>query len=1528
MPTYSEIESFNHNWQKMSAWAQIQGVGYNTYYPIWKADAARLQSNNHAMSNAERERAILAAHDPSTIQKVPQDNPNPWNIVGNFQTDIRNIATGIGDIVIHPLHNGLVDPIKNTYGLFTGAHHLAGQSTAGKIADAASNTVLSFIPGVADIGTVLKADPTALSLGPDKPGTDTAAGFKALAQHPVASILDVIPLSKAVGTLAAGSKIGAKAGITAAEADKGMTVGQLAYRGLRNTPTRRIGLSVNPQDVHATDNMTVGNVIDGWKSRAFGTNKQLAPAWFGLETYGNHGTREMGIVMRDSAEALNKLSDPEREEVNQILQKQGTIEELVKSGSNERVQHALEIYFRDVHRFYTEEGILANDVHVVRNPKTGKDEVYSTKGHANVLKAKADAHDAFRAWVEMAPKSNVAREQLGQAEDFLFNHSAELEQANLAARTITLGEGETWQGIPLNSKRPVGMSKNANIRRLTAPGGMIDTIVTNIRDGNYDQAFAQADIMAKRFGRWWVNEVDINDPSFSPEQRAALTTLKNEVQNVHDATRAIREVNRRIESQMMVEAKDTDPIFREVKAGIIKHHREQMGEAVRQVEKLRVLAKSKLQASYREMAGYVERDASEQILKLREAAKREKDRQRIEFERRSTEIRDRHWNARRSDMWRKEYARRELGQKIPSDPIKRAEAGYLHDEMMIVGSPKMERAELDQLILQHREYMSQIDDTLRNAEQPIVQEMTDRKNQLADRYKAAVRESDAAYKKEADSFRQGGSEYKKSEKEANDAVKVTKKSFGPTMKAAARVMKAQKEFSKAVWNHPPDVYVDVKFDTMAKNLVAQEESLAAMAKVDRKFAEAHGGTPRTIEDIRSNPYVIAQLAQMAIHNTLADAMVYFDEGDLEIVRAAEKSAMDFVQSMRQDPKVVLQYVPHVSETQIEAMRGNNYGIHIIAGKGIPTADMAEKRAWDIRRSRFDVMASGNHALMQRLERQATIEFMEHVMTGYVMTGADLQRFLFDIRPDLKGAAEDLVTSELEKLATKIGLDKWNPTSMFGFSLPRWGNPEELYIPRDLARGLTTLAGKQPKFVRALSKPTNLFRFAILNLSPRYTAHIVFGGTFLLALRSDPQALSLIGKAHRHLMTGEGLPEHLMAPQTQAGTPDYGFRNPSEQFNYRSGKEQGRFVIQEHIEQTLGISLKDAKAIDYLKAAGQINLRFTSYVTNLQRSIAYLDGAAKAERKGYFIDETTGEKVTMTKERMAWEGMQHAAHVMSDLRKMGPLERQAARTVIPFYGWQKHILSYILSYPLDHPWRAMMLANMAEYDNNMVNDQGLPLRWQFLFYLGHPDAQGNVTALDFRAMNPLRDVANYATLTGYIQSLNPVITSAFTYLNPSLVYGENTLYPNTTYDQFYGINVAGSQGNPASLAKSFVPEIAGIGAAMQLADSRFKGSKSATERKLYEALSIPMFEPQHINLNQEVARTSNARYQQAKNMVDQYMSNQIPFSAISGLGSVPDPRQAGYQITVENLKLLHDELQRQYPSVSPSASLTPLPAPKF
>ena len=57
------------------------------------------------------------------------------------------------------------------------------------------------------------------------------------------------------------------------------------------------------------------------------------------------------------------------------------------------------------------------------------------------------------------------------------------------------------------------------------------------------------------------------------------------------------------------------------------------------------------------------------------------------------------------------------------------------------------------------------------------------------------------------------------------------------------------------------------------------------------------------------------------------------------------------------------------------------------------------------------------------------------------------------------------------------------------------------------------------------KATRLFRFSILGLSPRYTAHITFGGTFLLALRSTPYMPLMFGPS------GQGAEDGRVRPWT-------------------------------------------------------------------------------------------------------------------------------------------------------------------------------------------------------------------------------------------------------------------------------------------------------------------------------------------------------------------------------------------------------------
>ena len=347
-----------------------------------------------------------------------------------------------------------------------------------------------------------------------------------------------------------------------------------------------------------------------------------------------------------------------------------------------------------------------------------------------------------------------------------------------------------------------------------------------------------------------------------------------------------------------------------------------------------------------------------------------------------------------------------------------------------------------------------------------------------------------------------------------------------------------------------------------------------------------------------------------------------------------------------------------------------------------------------------------------------------------------------------------------------------------------------------------------------------------------------------------------------------------------------------------------------------LNLDPDQLSSWLKVLPAFTFKFTNFATNMQRSLVYLDGAAKAERQGWILDES-GHKVTVTPDRAHEEGMRAAERVMGDLRQMTPLERNVFTKVMPFYGWTKHILRYISSYPSDHPYRAMFLSNLANMNSEEV-PSALPTRIQLLFFLGSPDAQGNVSAVDVRALDPLRDVANYATVGGFLSSLNPALTALPAMVDPQLVFGDNVLYPTLQYNQLYGTKVAAPAGSPLTALEGYVPQVtaldAFLGISSQYRNLR-KTDPSSFAQTIYESLGLP-FTPSQINIRQIAAHNEIDRYQQAEqDALNAWQSGD--FSGLSGYTTVPDPLQPDYNITPtaletftrEHLQLLVNRRQK-------------------
>jgi len=225
-------------------------------------------------------------------------------------------------------------------------------------------------------------------------------------------------------------------------------------------------------------------------------------------------------------------------------------------------------------------------------------------------------------------------------------------------------------------------------------------------------------------------------------------------------------------------------------------------------------------------------------------------------------------------------------------------------------------------------------------------------------------------------------------------------------------------------------------------------------------------------------------------------------------------------------------------------------------------------------------------------------------------------------------------------------------------------------------------------------------------------------------------------------------------------------------------------------------------------------------------------------------------------------------------------------------------------------------------------KGLYTRIQNLMFLGSPDANGNVSALDVRALNPLRDVANYATLGGVISALNPVISAPFAMVDPQVIFGSNVLYPTLTYNQLYGTREAAAGGTALTAIEQFIPEATTVDAALGLSAqyrNLQRSNPAAFTKVIFQSLNIPFAQVQHVNLKQIAAQQEISRYQTASQAAQNAFATGN-FGALGNVASVPNPLQTDYNVRPADLEALYKQTLAKT-GLPPNEVLPSLPAPQ-
>jgi hypothetical protein len=1506
MPAQPEIDKFQQSWNQTAGWAQTKGAKYNDYYPIYQQDSQRFLAGHNVMSQAERERAILAAANPQkATQATPSTSSSPWNIIGNAITDARNIFTGIGDIAIHPLHNGLVDSLYNTFDLMTGAHHLTGDASQ-KVSELLTGTVLSWIPGAADLGTLVQADksvnPLELLFNPK--------GLEAEAQRPFSTILDILPLANKAAAMKVAGDAGfaERVGMTATKGEEGFvkpSVYRVGKGYLFNTQLKKVPENIGPDGNY----MTIGDKIHKLTG---GSVVNTAPAIHdlgqGIEMTDNRQTFRNQFIWTPVLEADDHLNPEQMAKVQEIMDpaQASNLDERLKQAEvdDPAVADAIRARKEGPMSFHTEEILSLPGVRAVRHPVSGQLQVLTQTGHAAAIKAADTLQATSDAVARTIPQLEGLVAESDKAHAVLGLLSRQLGDATQKARVVhdATQEGGTFPVKVHGTKRATGFATKHVEEEWFGTGGNMDRLKAKVDEGHIQDANLVAKAWLKRMDHW--DPVSLNADS-NPQFRAA----KIQVQQIAQVTDKILELRKEQDKRVYGAGKIWEgltPYRDRMHENDVATLKAKHTEELRTAKDQKTLGLNRLSTSYQLFRRSIQTKYAD--LKRNADAQIKEVTQKYEIEKAKATTKN--LLAREAfNQWRR--GRIAQGMPNPRDPYEAAQVG-VRIAQGAPGSVEALQAAHNALELQKQAELAQVPSkALLTAQmknemkdsRAAEKDMTDRVTKAYDK-----RDSDLAAKQEAERL-----DLKK--------VNLGKRAReGEVSTQFNDWMDAQKAFAQAVWDHPSDNNIDLYFSLLSKHIVKNE---AAVRALSHNLAEKHGWEEEHLQNLRANPVIMGQFIQSALMATEKDPI--FEGIDPHFLDDMVKEAKNELADLNKKG-IFPQYLPHVSSTQLAADGRGSMAIHTLTGKGVPKPDALSPRTWGMDTSKLDVMAG-----LQRGTKQILVQKgMDSAVRNYIDPHISIQKNLEDVlttayKSEMSRLQGESRASFIAQKISDWNLEKIDPNKEFGFRLPKWGEGD-VYINKDLMKAFRKMGDARKRDHGVFDKGTKLFRYSILGLSPRYDAHITMGGTFLLALRSTPYMPTFLGKAVRGLKTGE-FDQDMHPTMTQMGTTEYELSSANkalEHFGAASGREQVRIAAGEHIEVKQGIKLAAATPLHWLKALADLNLHMMNYVTKVQRSVATLDWAAKAERDAsrHPITDEYGNVIKMTRERAMMEGMKHAEAVFGDLRRMSPFERQLARSFIPFYGWEKHILQYVLSYPADHPWRAMMLANMAEFDSQNTPG-GLPSRYQFLFFLGKPDDQGNVTALDLRAMNPLRDVANYASAGGIISSLNPMITAGVSYVDPSIIYGGNTLYPNLTYDQFYGIETAGPQGNLLTAAGGVVPQLGAIQSAMQLMGQRQGMSNAALVKSIGNQLNFPWV-PQSLNLKQEAGKTAIAQYQVTKQLaLNAWQTGD--FSQIADLGSVPDPRNADYETPVNDLQVLYNSLAKAYPGVPPDQVAQPLPS---
>lgn len=506
------------------------------------------------------------------------------------------------------------------------------------------------------------------------------------------------------------------------------------------------------------------------------------------------------------------------------------------------------------------------------------------------------------------------------------------------------------------------------------------------------------------------------------------------------------------------------------------------------------------------------------------------------------------------------------------------------------------------------------------------------------------------------------------------------------------------------------------------------------------------------------------------------------------------------------------FLPNVKASRVEHVHVPT----VLSESPEAVSHMSKNTAFNLSRSVYDVAVGLVETKRQQLTEAGTREFATRFVRPLTRTSTDA---IYEIQDGIRNGGPttlDVRHQSLDEIDRHYV--KWDPKDYGMAAYFPSVEGGDLLLPKGVADSLKRLGREENAWRNPLraryDKVMKVWRFSVLT-TPRHISHVVNGGMMMGMVRDPLMPIQLLTQFKEALAIMRG-DDHVLKSRFGGNLNDF---ETDQLQNLGAAKSIGRIA---QVSEKLG---------------GRQAARAVRFVNRMEDSAVQMYKITQMLSEEKYLAKKWDVPVSLVRD----EAISRANKMFVDMNAMTPFERTTIRKVFPFYGFTRHLFRYLMTYPSDHPYAAAILTNFAvQHEKDWST--GLPRDFSFMFFLGEPDVDGNVNAVDYRSIDPFRSFYNVFTLAGITSQMNPGFQLLAQQAGVNVLSATPELYPHTHYNPTTGQLEADQPPNlPLRILETIIPPTQAIDARFTLSD-QFRNLKindpEGYRHRIFTSLGIP------------------------------------------------------------------------------------------